>query len=313
MTSPSEPSTTAFMFPGQGSQAIGMGKGLFDQFAEAREVFEEADDALGFDLSKLCFEGPEHHLGLTANTQPAILACSIAALRVLEKHTPLRPQVALGHSLGEISALVAVGAIAFGDAIRLVRLRGQAMQDSVPPGVGSMAAIIGLEADEVEELCAKVSNETERVSPANLNGGRQVVVAGHIAAVDRMIEAAGEAEARAIPLKVSAPFHCELMQIAGERLGHALETTLIHPMSAPVITNVEAEPNADRDRVRALLVAQVTSKVRWEESVRMTLRMGATQAIEVGHGKVLKGLVRRIARELPVHSFGEAGDLAGLV
>ncbi len=151
------------------------------------------------------------------------------------------------------------------------------------------------------------------MSPANLNGGRQVVVAGHIAAVDRMIEAAGEAEARAIPLKVSAPFHCELMQIAGERLGHALETTLIHPMSAPVITNVEAEPNADRDRVRALLVAQVTSKVRWEESVRMTLRMGATQAIEVGHGKVLKGLVRRIARELPVHSFGEAGDLAGLV
>ncbi len=303
----------AFMFPGQGSQAVGMGKALCEQFDVARRVFEQADDALGFKLSTLCFEGPESELQLTANTQPAILACSIAALRVLEAHTPLRPQVALGHSLGELSALVAVGALGFDDAIRLVRLRGQAMQESVPAGVGAMAAIIGLEPDEVEALCEQVSNADERVRPANLNGGRQVVVAGHTAAVDRMIEAAGEAEARAIPLKVSAPFHCELMQLAAERLDVALGTTAILELSAPVISNVEAEPNSDRDRVRSLLVAQVTSRVRWEESVRMVVRMGITQAIEVGHGKVLKGLVRRIARELPVHSFGEPSDLAGLI
>jgi [acyl-carrier-protein] S-malonyltransferase len=306
-------STTALMFPGQGSQAIGMGKALVEQFPEAREVFEQADEALGMKLSELCFEGPEHQLQLTANTQPAILACSIAALRVLERQTTIRPMVALGHSLGEISALVAVGALEFGDAIRLVRLRGRAMQDSVPPGVGSMAAIIGLESAEVDALCEQVSTDDERVSPANLNGGRQVVVAGHVGAVERLMDAASEAEARTIPLKVSAPFHCELMQVAAERLAAALATVPITALSAPVITNVEAEPNADRDRVASLLVAQVTSKVRWEESVRMTVRMGATRAIEVGHGKVLKGLVRRIARELPVHSFGEPEDLAGLV
>ncbi|MFV8754322.1 ACP S-malonyltransferase [Nannocystaceae bacterium ST9] len=313
MTSPSESSTTAFMFPGQGSQAVGMGKALCEQYEEARRVFEQADDALGFHLSTLCFEGPEADLQLTANTQPAILACSIAALRVLEAHTPLRPRVALGHSLGELSALVAVGALDFGDAIRLVRLRGQAMQDSVPAGVGSMAAILGLEAEDVEALCAKVSTDDEQVSPANLNGGRQVVVAGHVAAVDRMMDAAHEAEARVIPLKVSAPFHCALMQPAAERLAAALASTPIGALSAPVITNVEAEPNSDRDRVAALLVAQVTNKVRWEESVRMVVRMGITQAVEVGHGKVLKGLVRRIARELPVHSFGEPADVSELV
>lgn len=304
------PSTIAFMFPGQGSQAIGMGKHLCEQFPEARAVFEQADEALGMNLARLCFEGPEDELQLTANTQPAILAASIAALRVIEAHTPLRPMVALGHSLGEFSALVAVGALEFAEAIRLVRLRGQAMQDAVPSGVGSMAAVLGLEAEQVEALCVELSSADERVSPANLNGGRQVVVAGHVAAVERLCEVAHEREsARTIPLKVSAPFHCELMQPAADRLAEALARTTIGAMSAPVISNVEAEPNDARDRVAALLVAQVTSKVRWEESVRMTVRMGATQAIEVGHGKVLKGLVKRIAKQLPVHSFGEPSDL----
>jgi [acyl-carrier-protein] S-malonyltransferase len=307
------PSSIAFMFPGQGSQAVGMGKTLAEHYPEARSVFEQADEALGMHLSRLCFEGPEPELQLTANTQPAILACSIAALRVLEAHTPHRPFVALGHSLGEFSALVAVGAIAFADALRLVRLRGQAMQDAVPAGVGAMAAVLGLEAEQVEALCDEVSGEHERVSPANLNGGKQVVVAGHTAAVERLCELAHEREsARTIPLKVSAPFHCDLMQPAADRLGEALAAVTIHELAAPVITNVEADANTVRDRVAALLVAQVTSKVRWEESVRMTVRMGATQAIEVGHGKVLKGLVKRIAKQLPVHPFGEPSDLAAL-
>lgn len=305
--------SVALVFPGQGSQQVGMGRALFDASAAARAIFEAADEALGMSLSTMCFEGPEDALVQTANTQPAILTCSVAALAALRERLSITPSVVLGHSLGEFSALVAVGALAFADALRLVRLRGQAMQDAVPAGVGAMAAVLGLEAEQVEALCREVSSESERVSPANLNGGKQVVVAGHAAAVERLCELAHEREsARTIPLKVSAPFHCDLMQPAADRLAEALSAVTIHELAAPVITNVEAESNTVRDRVAALLVAQVTSKVRWEESVRMTVRMGATQAIEVGHGKVLKGLVKRIAKELPVHACGEPSDLAAL-
>lgn len=301
----------AFLFPGQGSQAAGMGKALHEQEPAARAVFEEADEALGISLSTLCFEGPEAELALTANTQPAILTTSIAALAVIRERTGLVPAVALGHSLGEFSALVAVGALRFADAVRLVRLRGQAMQEAVPAGVGAMAAVIGMEADELEELCAEAA-QGQVCSPANENGGGQIVVAGHAEAVGRLISRVKDRKRRAIPLKVSAPFHCALMQPAAERLRQALAEVEVGPMRAPVVTNVEAEPNADPTRVADLLVRQVTERVRWEASVRKAVHMGVSRAIEVGHGKVLAGLVRRIAPEIGVQGAASPADIAVL-
>ncbi len=303
--------TTAFLFPGQGSQAIGMGKALFDDEPLARAVFEEADEALGFRLSTLCFEGPEAELALTANTQPAILTTSIAALAVLRARTGLVPSVALGHSLGEFSALVAVGALGFADAARLVRLRGQAMQEAVPAGVGAMAAVIGMSEDEVDALCAEAA-QGQVCAPANENGGGQIVVAGHAEAIARLISLAKERKRRAIPLKVSAPFHCALMQPAAERLQAALAEIQVGPMALPVITNVEAEPNVDGSRVAELLVRQVTSRVRWEASVRNAVHMGVSAAVEVGHGKVLAGLVRRIAPQVEVRAAASPADIAVL-
>jgi [acyl-carrier-protein] S-malonyltransferase len=301
-----------FMFPGQGSQSAGMGKALYDAEPAARAVFEEADDALGSSLSTLCFEGPEADLALTANTQPAILTTSIAALAVLRQRTGLVPAVAMGHSLGEFSALVAVGALRFADAVRLVRLRGQAMQEAVPAGVGAMAAVIGMSDEEVEQLCADAAQGDRVCSPANENGGGQIVVAGHAEAIERLISLAKDRKRRAIPLKVSAPFHCALMQPAADRLQAALAEIAVGPMSAPVITNVEAEPNTDPSRVAALLVRQVTSRVRWEASVRKAVHIGITRAVEVGHGKVLAGLVRRIAPEIEVLAAASPADIAVL-
>jgi [acyl-carrier-protein] S-malonyltransferase len=298
----------AYVFPGQGSQQVGMGRALYESSGAAKAIFDEADDALGSKLSTLCFEGPDTDLVLTANTQPAILTTSIAALAALRERGEETPSYVLGHSLGEFSALVAAGALAFADAVRLVRLRGQAMQDAVPAGTGAMAAIIGLPIEELEAICAEAA-QGECVSPANENGGGQVVVAGHAAAVDRVMAFAKSRKGRVVPLKVSAPFHCALMAPAAERLDAALADVRIGAPTVPVVTNVEAEPNADAARVRELLVRQVTHRVRWEASVQRAAQLGVTRAIELGHGKVLANLIKKIAPDLVVQPCGSPADL----
>lgn len=299
------------MFPGQGSQAPGMGQSLIENFPVARQTFEEADEALGFSLSKLCIEGPKEDLALTANTQPAILTTSIAAYRVLAQELAPSVACALGHSLGEFSALVASGALQFADAVRIVRARGQAMQEAVPAGVGAMAAIIGMEAATLEALCKACSSEEEQVSPANENGGGQIVVAGHAKAVGDLVAQAKEHKARAIPLRVSAPFHCSLMQPAADRLAQVLEPIEVGPMSFPVIANVDAKPNQSPEKVKPLLVSQVTGRVKWEASVQCADALGVTQAFEVGHGRVLAGLVKRIVPSLRMTPFGKTEDVQG--
>ncbi|MEZ4453650.1 MAG: ACP S-malonyltransferase [Nannocystaceae bacterium] len=306
-------SAYAFLFPGQGSQAPGMGKALFDASPAARAIFEEADDALGFALSSLCFDGSAEALALTENTQPAILTCSVAALAAARAEFGddfvAGARVSLGHSLGEFSALVAAGALAFADAVRLVRIRGQAMQEAVAPGLGAMAAILNVAADRLEELCVAAGEGDEIVSPANENGGGQVVVAGHAGAVERLIARVTEEGGRAIPLKVSAPFHCALMAPAAARLASALESVHLDALRMPVITNVEAAPNSEAERVKDLLVRQVTERVRWEASVRTALRMGVSRFYEIGHGKVLAGLIKRIDRAVPVRPLGSPADI----
>jgi [acyl-carrier-protein] S-malonyltransferase len=302
----------AFVFPGQGSQTVGMGKELCDQFGAAKQVFAEAEDALGFSLSRLCFAGPEADLKLTENTQPAILTMSVAALRVLEAETDLRPAFVAGHSLGEYSALVAVGALAFGDAVKVVRERGRLMQQAVPAGQGAMAVILGLEMDDVLALCTDAS-QGEIVAPANYNGGGQIVIAGAKNAVVRAMALAKERGAkRALDLPVSAPFHCELMRPAADGLKLVLQNIPVHPFNVAVVTNVEADINRDCNRVKELLVEQAVRPVRWEESVKKLSELGCQRALEVGPGKVLKGLIKRIAPSLDADNFETPADLARL-
>lgn len=291
-----------------------MGRALYDGFPQAKAVFDEADAVLGFSLSQLCFEGPETELTLTANAQPAILTTSIAALRVLQAKTDLKPDFVAGHSLGEYSALVAAGALTLADAVRLVHLRGRFMQEAVPPGSGTMAAILGLEGPAVAEACAEAAAELGQVvSPANLNGGGQVVIAGTKAAVDRACELAkGRGAKRAIALQVSAPFHCALMEPAATKLAAELAKVTVSPLQIPVVTNVEATANQDSTRVQDLLTRQVTGTVRWEESIKALVSLGVTQAYELGHGNVLAGLVKRIAGELPVVGINDPTQLAAL-
>lgn len=305
-------SKKAFIFPGQGSQYAGMGKDLAENFKVARDTFAEADDALGFKLSQLCYNGPEEDLKLTMNTQPAILATSIAALRVLQAESDLAPDFLAGHSLGEFSALVASGAFTLPDALRTVRSRGRFMQEAVPVGVGAMAAILSVEEDVLADICQEAA-QGEIVAPANFNSPGQIVIAGHATAVNRAIEIAkGRGFRKAMLLPVSAPFHSALMIPAGERLSEVLGQIEISEMKTPVITNVEAKANQDSARVRGLLVAQVSAPVKWDSSVREMVSLGVTSFFEIGPGKVLAGLVKRIDKGVSTANIDDTASLKAL-
>jgi [acyl-carrier-protein] S-malonyltransferase len=306
MTSSASP--IAFLFPGQGSQAVGMGKELCDNYAVARLTFEEADEALGYKLSQVCFEGPEEKLKLTEITQPAILACSVAALRVLQEKG-LQPDFVAGHSLGEYSAHVAAGTLTFADAVRTVRNRGKYMQEAVPVGIGAMAAILGMAIDQVTELAADAA-QGEVCQAANINSPEQVVISGNASAVDRAIKLANERGAKkAVSLPVSAPFHCALMQPAQDRLAADLNVLSFQNPSYPVVCNVDAQAITSADAARAALIRQVTGAVKWEPSVRLLIQQGASLFIEVGPGKVLWGLMRQIDRSKTCLTVGDEASL----
>jgi [acyl-carrier-protein] S-malonyltransferase len=301
-------SKLAFLFPGQASQYPGMGRDLAENFPESRAVFEEADAALGFPISKLCFEGSEDDLKLTENTQPAILTVSVAAYRALESRGVV-PEFVAGHSLGEYSALIAAGALDFSAAVKLVRNRGRYMQEAVPAGDGAMAAILGLSPADVADVCKKAAG-AEVVSPANLNSPEQTVIAGSAAAVKRAVEIASQSGAkRAVVLSVSAPFHCSLLMPAQQRLEPDLRAADFRPLRFPLITNVDAEEITSGDDARDALIRQVTLPVRWLESMREMIDSGVNIFVEVGPGKVLSGLLRQIDRSVRCLGVEDAASL----
>lgn len=301
-------SKTAFIFPGQASQYPGMGRELAEKYEEARKVFAEADRALGFCVSRLCFEGPEEELKLTANTQPAILTCSFATFRVLVA-SGMQPDYVAGHSLGEYSALVAADSLSLADAVVTVHKRGTYMQEAVPVGSGAMAAVLGLPRARVEEICAEAA-EGEVLSAANVNSGEQIVIAGTTAAVARAVELAPERGAkRAVPLPVSAPFHCELMRPAQERLEADLMKLTFSDLRYPLVTNVDVRLIESGAAARDALIRQVTAAVRWEESMRLLISLGVGRFVEVGPGKVLTGLLRQIDRRIPCWNVEDKNSL----
>jgi [acyl-carrier-protein] S-malonyltransferase len=319
-------SVTAFIFPGQGSQFVGMGRDLAAAFAPAREVFDEIDETLKQKLSKLMFEGPAEALTLTENTQPALMALSLAVVRVLEREAGLRlgdvAALVAGHSLGEYSALVAAGSLGVAEGARLLRLRGQAMQAAVPEGVGAMAALLGVEMAQAAEICADAAvlrqegqaDQRQVVQPANDNGGGQVVISGHRAAVERAVDLAKQRGVkRAMLLPVSAPFHCALMAPAADAMAEALEGTVLLAPVVPLVANVTAAKVRDPDEIRRLLVAQVTGTVRWRESVAACIGMGVDRFVELGAGRVLSGLVKRMAPDAVSLSAGSPGEIEALV
>jgi len=304
----------AFVFPGQGAQKVGMGKSLAENFPVCRDAFAEADAALGESLSTLCFEGPDEKLLLTENTQPAILAMSVAVLRLVESRG-VRASFAAGHSLGEYAAHVAAGTLSFADALRTVRRRGRYMQEAVPLGEGAMAAILGLDAEKVSTACAETMTALAGrvVSPANLNAPGQVVIAGHADAVAKASERAKALGAkRAIPLAVSAPFHCALMRPAEDRLAPELRALPTSDPKIPVIANVDAEPKRDAAAAIEALIRQVSSPVRWEQVVKRLVAEGATTFVELGPGSVLAGLIKKIDRGVKVMSVEDAQGLSAL-
>jgi [acyl-carrier-protein] S-malonyltransferase len=307
----------ALLFPGQGSQKVGMGKALAEAYPVARQTFEEADAALGFALSAVCFEGPEEALKRTEHTQPALLTVGIALWRVLSQLRPgLKLEAAAGHSLGEWTALVAVGALDFADAVRAVRERGRLMQEAVPVGMGAMKAVLGLDAEKIRAICAEVEAGAggELVRPANFNTQEQTVISGHTGAVEQAAVALKAAKAmKLVDLPVSAPFHCPLMQPAADGLARTIEGLVVRPLACPVVTNVEATPNADPARVKALLIQQITAPVRWVEVTQALVALGVTDGVELGPGKVLAGMVKRIDKSLRVLSAEDPDTLAKLV
>jgi len=302
----------AFVFPGQASQYPGMGKELADKYSVAKSAFDEADQALGFSISKLCFEGTEDDLKLTANTQPAILTCSVAVSRVLAERG-LQPDYVAGHSLGEYSALVAAGSLKFADAVQLVRKRGTYMQDAVPHGVGAMAAIMGLSHAVVADVCKRAA-EGEICSPANLNSPEQTVISGHAGAVKRAVELASQAGAkRAVILPVSAPFHCALMLPMQQRFETDLRAAAFADLLLPLVTNVDADTISSGTEAREALIRQVSMPVRWEESVRLLIDEGVNTFVEVGPSRVLTGLLRQIERSVAALNVEDEKSLAATV
>ena len=300
----------AFVFPGQGSQFVGMGKDFYDHVSSARKLLDEANEVLGCDLTSICFNGPEETLKLTENTQPALLVHSTMALKIL-RGNGIDSVIAAGHSLGEFSALVSAGALQFKDAVRLVRLRGQFMQEAVPVGVGSMAAIIGLEIDTLQQLCDQISEDSCMVQPANLNSPVQIVIAGHKEAVEQVSEKALKAGAKkAVLLPVSAPFHSALMKPAEIKLQKELEQTEFYDLSYPVITNIEAKPITKGSEARSALVKQVCSPVRWSETMQVLVDQGIETVIELGAGKVLSGLIKRFNRGIKCYQVGDRESLS---
>lgn len=299
----------AYIFPGQGSQYPGMGKNLVENFAVARRIFEEADDALHFSISRLCFEGSVEELQLTENTQPAILAVSVAVLRTIESEGFPKPEFVAGHSLGEYSALVAAKSLSLSEAIQTVRKRGRYMQEAVPPGVGAMAAVMGLELKAIEAACAE-AQQGQVCAPANINSPNQVVIAGNAEAVERAVELLKNAGAKRVAkLNVSAPFHCALMLPAQDRLAFDLESVSFQDLSIPLVTNVDAAANKAADAARDAVIRQVSATVRWLESMQLLIQQGVEDFVEVGPGKVLCGLMRQISREVKCFNVEDAASL----
>lgn len=303
----------AWVFPGQGSQEVGMGRAVSEASPNARAVFEAADQALGRSIKKLCFDGPLEELTLTYNTQPALVATSLAILAAIREQYPTlpAPSFSAGHSLGEYSALVAAGALSLEDAVRLVELRGRAMQAAVPEGRGAMVAVLGGDREAVLALC-RDARDAGVVEPANFNAPGQVVLSGDRSAIDRAIALAAERKLKAIPLKVSAPFHCSLMAPAARAVDTALSDIQVRPLAFPVVANASGEPNQDPAQVRSLLVRQIDGAVQWEQSVSRMAEAGVSHALEIGPGKVLAGLVKRIDKRIRVHSVSDPASIAAI-